>query len=542
AYPPIHHHPGTATSITTPTSSEAEIRPCIAELLRTGYHPSELILRVERVIEVLFTPSPGHATGTTTTTTAAVAVAVAASASASARPNRRSYRVFLSDGEFVIQALLAKALHRFALAGEVAVGSVMRLERFELRKGERIGGSDGADGAGQVMFLAVEGFRCLTKKGVGERGTRVLERGDVEVRVGEQKRKKGDQGNEDGGGGGGGTGRGAKAPRISDADGAADISGDWEDGFLVEDSISDCLSGNLNGIFDSGSQMFEDYADSGNIHNATKDAKGHPGVRPGSSTSMQEQERSAHLEELSTANISFSNSPLQPEPPETIKQEPSSSSHTATQNLNTQNKNNTSTQLGTATHSQFKLPGILEPVSRPLNLHTLSQLLHPAKPLPKRNYLCDVLAVISWISPDIVKRPQMPPKRDLRIMDPTITSHKNNLNHALQQRLGVSVSVFVDAAAFSPPVGTVGLFRCLKTHEWEGVSLNAYEKDCKGREWFVCEPGRLRRMLAVVKKGEGVFDVEEMEEWWRTRCQEEKKKEEEEEEPGRGNGRDGRDW
>ncbi|EGC45481.1 conserved hypothetical protein [Histoplasma capsulatum var. duboisii H88] len=535
-YPPIHHGPRTATSITTPSSFEAEIRPCIAELLRTGYHPSELILRVERVIEVLFTPGPGHATGTTTTTTAAVAVAAAVSASA--RPNRRSYRVFLSDGELVIQALLAKALHRFALAGEVAVGSVMRLERFELRKGERIGGGDGAEGAGQVVFLAVEGFRCLSKRGVGERGTRVLERGDVEVRVGEQKRKKGDQGNEDDGGGG--TGRGAKTPRISDADGAADISRDGEDGFLVE--ISDCLSGNLNGIFDSGGQMFEDYADSGNIQDATKDAKGRPGVLPGSSTSMQEQERSVRLEELSTANIGSSNSPLHPEPPETIKQEPSSSSHTATQNLNTQNKNNTSTPLGTATHRRFKLPGIPEPVSRPLNLHTLSQLLHPAKPLPKRNYLCDVLAVISWISPDIVKRPQMPPKRDLRIMDPTITNHKNNLNHALQQRLGVSVSVFVDAAAFSPPVGTVGLFRCLKTHEWEGVSLNAYEKDCKGREWFVCEPGRLRRILAVVRKGEGVFDVEEMEEWWRTRCQEEKKKEEEEEAPGRVNGRDGRDW
>ncbi|EER44841.1 conserved hypothetical protein [Histoplasma capsulatum H143] len=470
-YPPIHHGPRTATSITTPSSFEAEIRPCIAELLRTGYHPSELILRVERVIEVLFTPGPGHATGTTATT--AAAVAVAAAVSASARPNRRSYRVFLSDGELVIQALLAKALHRFALAGEVAVGSVMRLERFELRKGERIGGGDGAESAGQVVFLAVEGFRCLSKRGVGERGTRVLERGDVEVRVG---------------------------------------------------------------------QMFEDYADSGNIQDATKDAKGRPGVLPGSSTSMQEQERSVRLEELSTANIGSSNSPLHPEPPETIKQEPSSSSHTATQNLNTQNKNNTSTPLGTATHRRFKLPGIPEPVSRPLNLHTLSQLLHPAKPLPKRNYLCDVLAVISWISPDIVKRPQMPPKRDLRIMDPTITNHKNNLNHALQQRLGVSVSVFVDAAAFSPPVGTVGLFRCLKTHEWEGVSLNAYEKDCKGREWFVCEPGRLRRILAVVRKGEGVFDVEEMEEWWRTRCQEEKKKEEEEEEPGRGNGRDGRDW
>ncbi|OAX82728.1 hypothetical protein ACJ72_02923 [Emergomyces africanus] len=468
-----------------PATIEPEIRPCIAELLRTGYHPSELILRVERVIEVLFIPNNTIAATTATT--------------APAKPNRRAYRIFLSDGELVIQALLEKALHRFALTGEVTVGAVVKLDRFEIRKGERIVGG----GGGATMTCA-------------ERRERAQTRGDdVEVRLVERKRKRVDDDDDDddydgagAGAGGSGSGRGEKVPRIGNVDNATNKKSD-EDGSYFVDQMPEFLSGNLDDVFDPGSQSFGDHGDSECAQEGTKDNQRSSSISPQFPALSQDQEASVQKHNLPIPNF-------EPPPSETTKQEPLSPS--TPQNSHIQHERastSTSVPITAATHPPFKLPGILKPISRPLNLLTLSQLLYPAKPLPKRNYLCDVLAVISWISPDIVKRPKMPPKRDLRIMDLTIANqHHRHHHHATQQRLGVSVSVFADAANFSPPVGTVGLFRSLKTHEWEGVSLNAYEKDCKGREWLVCDPARLKGMVTGVGKG-GSFDVEALEEWWK---------------------------
>jgi len=81
-------------------------------------------------------------------------------------------------------------------------------------------------------------------------------------------------------------------------------------------------------------------------------------------------------------------------------------------------------------------------------------------------------------------------KRDLRIVDPS--SDK-----------AVLLSVFDDPLHFTPAVGTVALFRNLRMHEWDGGSLNAYEKYCAGYEWFVPNP--------VGVEG---CDVEALREWW----------------------------
>ncbi|OJD12540.1 hypothetical protein AJ78_06885 [Emergomyces pasteurianus Ep9510] len=492
-----------------PAPIEPEIRPCIAELLRTGYHPSELILRVERVIEVLFTPDTTTATGTTTPAT----------------PNRRSYRIFLSDGELVIQALLGKALHRFALTGEVTVGAVVKLDRFEIRKGERVGvgGGEDTERGREVVFLAVGGFRCLSKIGAEERKQRTWVKGDdVEVRLVDRKRKRGNDDNndddDDGADGAGGSGfgsrRGEKAPRIGNVNDTANMKPDEGGGYVVDEML-EFSSGISDNAFDSASQSFGGRTDSKCTQKPTKDDQGSSSVFPKFQAPFQNQEEPVHVRNLPVPNLAPSQS--QPNPPETTIQEPLSPATLQSPHIqNERSRAATPIPTTAATEHPFKLPGILKPISRPLNLLTLSQLLYPAKPLPKRNYLCDVLAVISWVSPDIVKRPQMPPKRDLRIMDPTIADQQH---HALQRRLGVSVSVFADAATFSPPVGTVGLFRSLKTHEWEGVSLNAYEKDCKGREWVVCDPSRLKRMMIGVGK-EGSFDIEAMKEWWKGWCKE----------------------
>ncbi|ODH50478.1 hypothetical protein GX48_03439 [Paracoccidioides brasiliensis] len=450
---------------------EPEIRPCIAELLRTGYQPSELILRVERVIEVLITPG----------------TATASPSSTSEQPKRRSFRIFLSDGELVIQALLGKALHPLALTGEIMAGSVVSLDRFEVRKGERIG-EDG----GHVVFLAVYGFRCLggTRTGHRRAWASATARGnEVEKRAAERKRKRKDDGGNDEDDVVDESKRTEKHFRLSHVDEGMKIS---EDVHAFKAQESEYSSENLDRVFDAGNEVVQVLKDFETLYHQTC-----PGVCPGQPAPMQEPEKSIP-QELPVLNDGLPESPEARKPTTPIPSLPTGeTAHTIIQNSKI------------PTPRPFKLPGILKPINRPLNLLTLSQLLHPPKPLPKRNYLCDILAVISWISPTIVKRPHMPPKRDLRIMDPSLEDH--------QQRTGVSVSVFANAATFNPPVGTVGLFRSLKTHEWEGVSLNAYEKDCLGREWFVSDRGKLREIMEGDRCG-GRFDVEGLEGWWRGRC------------------------
>lgn len=114
--------------------------------------------------------------------------------------------------------------------------------------------------------------------------------------------------------------------------------------------------------------------------------------------------------------------------------------------------------------------------------HTLSTLLSPT--VPRQNYACTVLGLISWVSPSLIHRTNspFPAKRNIRIHDLSITSSR---------RAGFTVAVFVDAKQFLPKVGTVALFRGVTMHRWQDeVILNAYvglkEWDSvEGEKWFV---------------------------------------------------------
>ncbi|KAK2737998.1 hypothetical protein FQN55_000804 [Onygenales sp. PD_40] len=441
-----------------------DLRPCIAELLRTGYHPSELVLRVERVIEVLIP-------GSTITTTP----------SAPAPAKRRSYRIFLSDGELVVQALLGKALHRFASTGEIVRGAVLGLERFEVRRGRRVAESGEGEGngkgkgkAGEVVFLAVEGLRRLwgpvgEGNGVGDSGMGKVD--DVEVR-GEGRKRKRDEGDNDAIVK---AAEGKQKYRKPD-DGDEVLSRDHKEENTIATQMVQDLSANLDDVFDSTDEDVQGHE----VHELLSQTDKHP---------PQQVHHPLPEPPLSTEEPSNAIQPQKSPAPPLNDHQPSSPQHPAIASSST-----SSSQPPTP----FHLPGNLLPISRPLNLHPLTTLLHPPHPLPKRNYLCDILAIITWISPQVIKRRHMPPKRDLRVIDASIAGHP---------RGGMSVSVFVDAETFTPRVGTVGLFRGLKTHEWEGVSLNAYEKECKGREWFVAGRERLEGM------GLG-GEVEALEGWW----------------------------
>lgn len=136
--------------------------------------------------------------------------------------------------------------------------------------------------------------------------------------------------------------------------------------------------------------------------------------------------------------------------------------------------------------------------SRPHDIkrHTLASLLDPDQVLPRRNYMCQVLAVITWVSSAILKRPGHPEKRHIKVHDPTIGKRYS----------GISISIFSNARYFRPVIGTVALFTGLTAQKWDGeVILNAYEKDCNGREWFIDDEEWLR--------AEGL-EVDELRQWW----------------------------
>lgn len=156
--------------------------------------------------------------------------------------------------------------------------------------------------------------------------------------------------------------------------------------------------------------------------------------------------------------------------------EPPLKNRTKQENLTT---HTTSTQALTLT--------FLQPTS-----NSLPPLQHPLVPLSYiahhhlRTTTFSILALIHSVSPNITKPPRLPPKRDLRIVDPSTDKM-------------VLLSVFVEPEKFKPEVGTVMLFRGLTSHEWEGGMLNAYPKMCR-EGWYVVEP-------------EG-YDVQGLREWW----------------------------
>ena len=92
-----------------------------------------------------------------------------------------------------------------------------------------------------------------------------------------------------------------------------------------------------------------------------------------------------------------------------------------------------------------------------------------------RNKQVNILAMVEYVSTFTVKPTTAPLKRDVRIMDPS-TDKK------------VTLSVFVDPVNFIPKEEDIILFRNLTTHDFSGGNLNAYPKNCRGKEWYILNP------------------------------------------------------
>lgn len=115
--------------------------------------------------------------------------------------------------------------------------------------------------------------------------------------------------------------------------------------------------------------------------------------------------------------------------------------------------------------------------------HTLRSLRNPAtnKPLPSKSYTLTTLGFITWTGSSLIHRPgsPFPPKRHLKIVDPSLSISRppsrgeatstqniapldNNIpvfksQNSFQE--AITLAVYLDAANFRPPSGTLALFR-----------------------------------------------------------------------------------
>ncbi|KAI1914912.1 hypothetical protein LOZ39_000270 [Ophidiomyces ophidiicola] len=454
-----------------PTSPD--IRPCIIELLRTGYHPPELVLRVERVIDVPIVlsqpvdrlPEPSSLIAPETHDDVVI-------------PTRRTYRLFLGDGEYTIQALLRQELHFFVATREVKPGAVLALERYETRKADRIADPAGYNYKGPcspkpIVYLAVERFRTLNREQLRsdeplhdeiEIGLPIIKAVSVEKYSGKHTLDNQDMGSQSP----------SKTPKLLVRTSKAVNE-------LEERDISPLLDGTIKKL-------------GGDVEtNILLDASENHICMP-----EEVRELPSHHQCCEGGKPKSQLSPSKCNHNSTAIDGPITSIKDPTKHFNVR--------------SEAIQARMLLPTTQPINVLPIHALLQPQHPLPKRNYIVDIFGIISWISPTVITRRNMPPKRDLRVIDPSFIHHPYQNKHPNNTKLGlgISVSIFVNAEQFCPPVGTVALFRNLKTHEWEGISLNAYEKDCGGgKEWFVSDSGRLKSFG---------YDVVGIRAWWDGWC------------------------
>lgn len=127
--------------------------------------------------------------------------------------------------------------------------------------------------------------------------------------------------------------------------------------------------------------------------------------------------------------------------------------------------------------------------------HSLRSLRNPlpGQALPTKNYTVTTLAFISWTGSSLIHRPgsPFPPKRHLKIVDPSLASSRPPSRDDMPQQLttansafkartafedAVTVAVYINAPDFKPAAGTLALFRGLVMQRLGNgdIILNAY--------------------------------------------------------------------
>ncbi|KZF21189.1 hypothetical protein L228DRAFT_262236 [Xylona heveae TC161] len=434
-------------------ASSIRLKPCILELIRTEYCVPSLILLVDKISIVPVETPQGP---------------------------KEAFKLWLSDGEKRIQAILRAEMHRLVVTHYVREGSFVRLEKYQLRKSRRLNGD------GYVVHLAIADFYFVGQRpdGVEGEGEGEIASWELETRHERPKRKREAE-----------TSVEPAMHKFSETASEAH-SEDAVPGVALKRKRT-----NSNSIQteDIQHQYPVQYPVENERANDLHLSNVHSSTSSGRSSALQETTSNGKATSGGSSNITPSSYPSKPPPPSLSS---STTNFPADEKLenekekenakeNKENERNTSSPSIIPTTSTHLIkhppppppPPSIQPPSQPRasplapstcprssKIYTLSSLLTHVP--YRQNYKLSVVAIIDWVSPHLIKRPNMDLKRDIRIVDPTTTRR-------------VLLSVYADPEHFTPAVGTVALFRHLRNHKWEGASLNAYKSDCEGKSWFV---------------------------------------------------------
>ncbi|KAG5982023.1 hypothetical protein E4U55_002413 [Claviceps digitariae] len=133
------------------------------------------------------------------------------------------------------------------------------------------------------------------------------------------------------------------------------------------------------------------------------------------------------------------------------------------------------------------LPRDWHDVQTPLKLTTLRSI--PNLPY-QQNWSCNILAIITYLSP--VEASHLPPykQRTARVADPSTAKQ-------------VHLTVFLNPEEFNPTVGNAVLLTGVKNHKYDGGSLKKYASDTIREKWWMEDPWELKWC-----------DVQGIKAWW----------------------------
>ncbi|KAG5928329.1 hypothetical protein E4U42_000826 [Claviceps africana] len=133
------------------------------------------------------------------------------------------------------------------------------------------------------------------------------------------------------------------------------------------------------------------------------------------------------------------------------------------------------------------LPRDWHDVQMPLKLTTLRSI--PNLPY-QQNWSCNILAIVTYLSP--VEASHLPPykQRTARVADPSTAKQ-------------VHLTVFLNPEDFNPTVGNTVLLIGVKNHKYDGGSLKKYASDTVLEKWWMEDPWGLKWC-----------DVQGIKAWW----------------------------
>lgn len=445
------------------------VRPCLAELFRTCVYPPSLALRIEKV---LLAGAGNHNQKDEPSEH---------ECSSGDEKRRPTYRLILSDGVLVVQALLESRLILLINPEDVVAGSTIVLKRFRIQRAKRL------NGQGKVVFLGIADCHLIPSEPQAQQ-TQTKKRSAIEEseeepegQIMSRKRLKrctssAEQSLEL---------KNSRKRHAESVESSQDSdSDDFEtipiDRRKLESNRQALHELNVNQSFESQNSSTPTTARISDHHPTHHQGRFPPTHQHPSTTQTTNQSRPRA--EPSHAARTSPQKRAAHQASSTMKSTPPPPAHPTHHQEHHQKQQRQSTN---------HLP--------------LLSLLTPPTPSPKPTSPFTLFALISWISPSILapRHPHspFPAKRHIKIHDPSISGR-----HA-----GVTVAVFCDAANFRPRVGTVALFRGLTLQRIgaEEVILNAYERLMREEtKWFEDDE--------LVLQSEG-WDVWGMRRWWEGR-------------------------